>query len=259
MDSKILTLFDDEDFHAPLPKPRTAKKGKPVKDETPVDPATVMETGHDEIPLPDTREKAIVPEAGEETDNALKRDDADILDEQIKAALIQADYTLYVHKEMPAEPQQQVKGSGIVFEGVVARKKTEPMPVTTEMAPVRQETMQEVPPEENSEALPEWELESRYYSIGEVAKLFGVNNSHIRFWTTQFKLNPRTTRKGDRLYNVDDINQLRLIHHLVKEKKHTIKGAKEKLKDKDVVEVKLDLKTSLTKLKDILTEMRDNL
>jgi DNA-binding transcriptional MerR regulator len=111
-----------------------------------------------------------------------------------------------------------------------------------------------------ADPLPEWKLEKNYYAIGEVAALFGVNTSHIRFWTNEFKLKPRTTRKGDRLYNAGDIAQLRLIHHLVKERKHTIKGAKEKLKaEKDKVNNKLDLKDSLIQLRDLLVHIRNQI
>jgi len=256
MDPKVLTLFDDDDFQPPPPRPKAGKKAK-VSNEHPVITDVAAESGADN----DAAEGAAQDENQAEPIREETVNESDIvLDQQMRAALIQADYTQYVYKEMPAaQLQQPVIGSGIVFEGVTERKKTTRKTAIDDSRDISQ--MNEVEPVAagKDEGLPEWQLESRYYSIGEVAKLFGVNNSHIRFWTTQFKLKPRTTRKGDRLYNVDDINQLRLIHHLVKEKKHTIKGAKEKLKDKDVVEVQLDLKTSLTKLKDILTEMRDKL
>src|SRR5690606_5247789 len=78
-------------------------------------------------------------------------------------------------------------------------------------------------------ALPAWHLTKQYYTIGELANLFQVNTSHIRFWSKEFKFKLRTNRKGDRHYTVDDINKLRVIYDLVKIKKHTIKGAREKL------------------------------
>ncbi|KAA5533831.1 MerR family transcriptional regulator [Taibaiella lutea] len=119
---------------------------------------------------------------------------------------------------------------------------------------VEDEVFEEVAP------LPEWNLDKKYYTIGEVAQLFAVNTSHIRFWTNEFKLKPRTTRKGDRLYSPKDIAELRLIHHLVKEKKHTIKGAREKLKaEKTGVNNKLDLKESLLELKNTLLKIREQL
>ncbi len=73
--------------------------------------------------------------------------------------------------------------------------------------------------------------EKNYYTIGETANKFKVRTSHIRFWTVQFALKVRTTRKGDRLYTPENIEQLRNIHHLVKEQGFTIAGAKAKLKE----------------------------
>ncbi|RYD99798.1 MAG: MerR family transcriptional regulator [Sphingobacteriales bacterium] len=109
-------------------------------------------------------------------------------------------------------------------------------------------------------SLPEFALENKYYTIGEVAALFVVNVSHIRFWTTEFNLKVRTTRKGDRLYNPENIARLRLIHHLVKENGFTIKGAKDKLKhQKQNVSAQIDLKNKLSGLKDKLERIKKNL
>lgn len=110
------------------------------------------------------------------------------------------------------------------------------------------------------EPLPEWNLNKNYYTIGEVAQLFEVNVSHIRFWTTEFKMKTRTTRKGDRLYTPAQIGELRLIHHLVKIKKYTLKGAKEILKSGNVqLERKLNLKEELQKLYQALSALKDSL
>ena len=73
--------------------------------------------------------------------------------------------------------------------------------------------------------------DKNYYTIGETATKFKVRTSHIRFWTVQFGMKVRTTRKGDRLYTPENIEQLRVIHHLVKEQGYTIAGAKTKLKE----------------------------
>src|SRR5690606_563358 len=108
--------------------------------------------------------------------------------------------------------------------------------------------------------LPEWKLDKNYYTIGEVAGFFNVNISHIRFWTNEFKLKPRTTRKGDRLYTPEQIGRLRLIHHLVKEKKHTLQGAKERLQSRpEKVSRNLPLKDALTALRATLVELRNDL
>lgn len=76
-----------------------------------------------------------------------------------------------------------------------------------------------------------WQAEKQYYTIGEVAQLFGLRASNIRFWTTEFKLKVRTNRKGDRLYTGKHIQTLRAIYYLVKEKGYTLSGAKAKLQE----------------------------
>jgi DNA-binding transcriptional MerR regulator len=74
--------------------------------------------------------------------------------------------------------------------------------------------------------------DKRYYSIGEVAAIFEVNTSLIRFWEKEFDiLKPKKNKKGNRLFTPKDLKNLRLIHHLVKERGFTLKGAKAKLKD----------------------------
>ncbi len=184
----------------------------------------------------------------------------DELNRQILSELILSDYTALIHKEYPFD----LKHAEVVKKD---REVKVPDPVRQPVAQVQQE-QSEAPEAEQEEEdddepvapLPEWDLDKRYYTIGEVAQLFKVNTSHIRFWTNEFKLRPRTTRKGDRLYSPEDIAQLRLIHHLVKEKKHTIKGAKEKLKaGKEAVGQKLDLKDSLVSLKEMLIRIKEQL
>lgn len=103
-----------------------------------------------------------------------------------------------------------------------------------------------IPQHISESALPDWKLEDKYYPIGEVAKLFEVNLSHIRYWTNEFKLKPRTTRRGERLYNLSDIQKLRMIYFLVKEQKHTIQGAKKHLRNNaSAVVDQIELKASL--------------
>jgi DNA-binding transcriptional MerR regulator len=74
-------------------------------------------------------------------------------------------------------------------------------------------------------------VEKLYWSIGEVAAELGVNASLIRYWEKEFgTLRPRRTGRGDRLFTRKDIEQLRTIQHLVKEKGFTLNGAKEQLR-----------------------------
>jgi len=72
--------------------------------------------------------------------------------------------------------------------------------------------------------------EKRYYGIGEVAKAFDVNTSLIRFWEKEFDvLKPKKNAKGNRKFTPEDIKNLKLIFHLVKERGFTLEGAKIKL------------------------------
>ncbi|MFP2997117.1 MerR family transcriptional regulator [Spongiivirga sp. MCCC 1A20706] len=74
--------------------------------------------------------------------------------------------------------------------------------------------------------------EKRYYSIGEVADAFNVNTSLIRFWEKEFDaLKPKKNAKGNRKFTPDDIKNLQLIFHLVKERGFTLEGAKIHLKE----------------------------
>ena len=75
-------------------------------------------------------------------------------------------------------------------------------------------------------------IEKVFYSISEVADLFGVNTSKIRFWENEFDiLKPHKNAKGNRMFTKEDIENLKLIYHLLKERGMTIKGAQQKLKD----------------------------
>jgi DNA-binding transcriptional MerR regulator len=73
--------------------------------------------------------------------------------------------------------------------------------------------------------------EKRYYSIGELAKAFKVNASLIRFWDKEFDvLKPKKNAKGNRMFTPEDVKNLQLIYHLVKERGFTLDGAKVHLK-----------------------------
>lgn len=107
----------------------------------------------------------------------------------------------------------------------------------------------------------EEETQKRYYSIGEVAKLFDVNPSLIRFWESEFDvLQPKKNRKGNRLFTQEDIENLKIIYHLVKEKGYTLSGAKDEMK-KNPNELKDQQKVvqALENLKSFLIDMKDNL
>ena len=100
-----------------------------------------------------------------------------------------------------------------------------------------------------------------YYSIGEVAEMFQVNTSLIRFWEKEFSvLRPRKNKKGNRLFTERDIRYLHMIYHLVKNKGYTLQGAKEALKnDFDGLEEKVVLLSTLKRVKDFLTKVDESL
>ena len=74
--------------------------------------------------------------------------------------------------------------------------------------------------------------DKRYYSIGELAKAFNVNASLIRFWDKEFDiLKPKKNAKGNRMFTPEDVKNLQLIYHLVKERGFTLDGARTHLKE----------------------------
>jgi DNA-binding transcriptional MerR regulator len=76
------------------------------------------------------------------------------------------------------------------------------------------------------------EITKLYYSIGEVATMFEVNNSLIRFWEKEFSIiKPKKNKKGNRYFTPKDIENFKIIFHLVKERGYTLSGAKKKLRE----------------------------
>lgn len=105
------------------------------------------------------------------------------------------------------------------------------------------------------------ELNKLYYTIGEVAKMFKVNVSLIRYWENEFNiLKPKKNKKGNRLFTPKDIDNLHLIYHLVKEKRLTLEGAKIKLKEnKDTTMQNFEVVKKLKNIKSMLLEIRDSI
>ncbi len=104
-------------------------------------------------------------------------------------------------------------------------------------------------------------VEKIYYSIGEVAELFKVNASLIRFWEKEFEIiKPLKNKKGNRLFTKQDIDNFHIIYHLVKERGFTLQGAKDKLNaNKTEVIDNHELVKSLQKVKEFLLEIKANL
>lgn len=103
--------------------------------------------------------------------------------------------------------------------------------------------------------------EKRYYKIGEVAKAFGLNTSHIRFWEKEFDvLKPKKNKKGNRLFTQEDLKNLKLIYHLVKEKGFTLEGAKSKMKENPRgVEGNYDIIIRLERIKAELVNIKNEI
>jgi DNA-binding transcriptional MerR regulator len=104
-------------------------------------------------------------------------------------------------------------------------------------------------------------VEKLYYSIGEVAKMFNVNTSLIRFWEKEFDIiKPKKNKKGNRFFTKQDIDNFHLIYFMVKEKGMTLNGAKKKLKEnKEDTTNNFEVIKSLNEIKNILLEIKDNL
>ena len=143
----------------------------------------------------------------------------------------------------------------------VKKKKTEVAEVKeTKKAKAAKAAKEATEEKQPDEILDGWDASKKYYSIGEVATLFKVKTSHIRFWTNEFALKVRTTRKGDRLYTPELVKEIRMIYHLVKERGFTINGAKTKLKEQKKVSTdSIDLKQSLLQLRNKLVAIRNQL
>lgn len=289
MSDKLPSLFDfdDEDF---FPKPENPEE----KTADPTGPQPAVDTGEEpqvprltgeesadgvlavEMPLDNNiagevaeiQEKEVAESLSKDyikpklelpdqaaTDDFGKLSDTQAFDKQIGNAYQQkaAAFTF--------EPRKDTKAEEVIYQPESLEvKDMEPADLPGIQSDAESNDENILAPEVIIEPLPEWTLDKNYYTIGEVAQLFEVNVSHIRFWTIEFKMKTRTTRKGDRLYTPAQIGELRLIHHLVKIKKYTLKGAKEILKSGNIqLEKKLNLKEELQKLYQELLALKDSL
>lgn len=104
-------------------------------------------------------------------------------------------------------------------------------------------------------------IEKLYYSIGEVADIFQVNVSLLRFWEKEFDiLKPKKNKKGNRMFTANDLKNLKIIYHLVKERGFTLEGAKKKLKDnkQDTVN-NIEIINRLKDIRQFLVALREEL
>lgn len=104
-------------------------------------------------------------------------------------------------------------------------------------------------------------IEKVFYSISEVAEMFDVNTSNIRFWENEFDiLKPQKNKKGNRMFTTEDLGNLKIIYHLLKEKGLTIKGAQKKLKDnkEDTIQ-NFEVVSRLQEIRQQLIEIKEEL
>jgi len=105
------------------------------------------------------------------------------------------------------------------------------------------------------------EPQRMYYTIGEVSNMFKVNTSLIRFWEKEFDiLRPKKNAKGNRLFTPEDLDNLKIIFYLVKERGFTLDGAKKKLREnKTDVSDAVKMTESLKKVRGFLEELKERL
>ena len=105
--------------------------------------------------------------------------------------------------------------------------------------------------------------EKLFYSMGEVAEMFDVNASLIRHWESQFSvIRPKRNKKGNRLFSPEDVENLKMIYHLVKERGMTLEGAKKALRkapSESGVDRDAELMERLQRIRALLVEVREDL
>ena len=104
--------------------------------------------------------------------------------------------------------------------------------------------------------------EKLFYSMGEVAEMFDVNQSLIRYWESKFDvLRPKKNKKGNRMFRPEDIENFKIIYHLVKEQGMTLEGARRAMKQRGTTAVSRDaeLMERLQNIRSMLAEVREML
>ncbi len=104
-------------------------------------------------------------------------------------------------------------------------------------------------------------IKKLYYTIGEVADIFEVNTSLIRFWEKEFDIiKPKKNAKGNRLFTQEDLDHFHIIFHLVKERGFTLQGAKDKLKEnKEDTINQIEIIKSLEDVKSFLLGLKEQI
>ncbi len=181
-----------------------------------------------------------------------------IEDPEVITAIFEAPY---VTESIAAEPTFAEAAHG---EPVYVERPRQPRVTIEKIAGKRgRKSYSEIDTEVDLIEIPDEKVLSQklYYTISEVASWFKVNTSLLRYWENEFDiLKPRKTRKGDRLFRVEDIKNLQIIYFLLRQKKYSIEGARTYLKqNKSQADTQAQLVQTLTKFKTFLLELKAGL
>ena len=141
-------------------------------------------------------------------------------------------------------------------------KKPEPAPQLKQKSTRGRKSLKEMGESVEHISIPEDSVlyQKMYYTIGKVAEMFKVNQSLIRLWENEFDvLKPKKNGKGDRLFRPEDIKNIHLIYHLMRERKYTMEGAKDFIKKHKKANDQFATIENLKKLKAFLIEIKANL
>lgn len=228
-----------------------------------------------ESPAPKKKEKpakavtVIAPKA-EMADEVKEEEETQYETPALAAIAIQEETTL-PEPAIVSQPPEPIAAPQVVQDLPVAETVTASPSVdkAVKAAPVKQagkrgrKSFKEMDSEADLVEVPDDETLQKklYYSISEVAGWFKVNTSLLRYWENEFDvLQPRKTRKGDRLFRVEDIKNLQLIYFLLRQRKFSIDGAKNYLKNnRQEADTQIRLVESLTRFRSFLLEMKATL
>jgi DNA-binding transcriptional MerR regulator len=169
----------------------------------------------------------------------------------------------------------QGEGQFLASAGVGVRVKAyKQPPPPTEPAPARKPSVKTGPSKRGRKSLKQATAEAdlieipadevlfgkQYYTMGEVSGMFKVNQSLLRYWETEFDiLQPRKNKKGDRYFRPVDIKNLHLIYHLLRQKKYTIEGAKDFLRNNKKARERFEVIERLQQIRNFLQEWKAQL
>ena len=144
------------------------------------------------------------------------------------------------------------------------RKPRDPSTIFKKLPSKRgRKSLKDIETEADLVEIPEDELlfQKQYYSMSEVARMFRINHSLLRFWENEFDiLKPKKNKKGDRYFRPADIKNLHLIHHLVRQRKYTMEGAKDYIKNNHTnADGKFEMIQSLQRIRTFLLEIKAGL